>query len=185
GLAFGFELFALLFEHRSPAQLDLIAFERQDLDQDLVAFLQLVTHLFDARFGDLADVQQAVSAREDLDKRAEIDQPHNLAQIRLTDFGRGRDIGDDLQRFPRRSLVGRRDMHRAVVFHIDLDAGLLDDAADDFASRSNHLADLVLRNVQGVDARRVLRHLWSRRGQGLRHLIEYEETPAAGLLHRL
>ena len=41
----------------------------------------------DAVLGDLADVQQAVGAGEDLDERAEIDQPHHLAQIGLAHFG--------------------------------------------------------------------------------------------------
>jgi hypothetical protein len=104
-----FELLALLFQHRPAAQLNLVPFERQDFDQDLVAFLQLVANLFDARFGDLADVQQAVRTGEDLDERAEIDQPNHLAQIRLADLGRGRDIGDDLQRLFRRGFVGRGD----------------------------------------------------------------------------
>src|SRR5262249_363916 len=39
GLHFGFELFALLFEHRFAAQFDFVPFERQDLDQNLISFL--------------------------------------------------------------------------------------------------------------------------------------------------
>ena len=35
--------FAPLFQHRPPAQLDLIAFERKNLDQNLIGFLQLRT----------------------------------------------------------------------------------------------------------------------------------------------
>ena len=84
--------FALFFQNRLAAQLDLVAFERQNLHQNLIAFLQLVAHVLDAVLGDLADVQQAVGAREDLDERAEIDDPDHLAQIGLADFGRG---GDD------------------------------------------------------------------------------------------
>src|SRR5690242_13691514 len=60
------EFFALLAQHRLAAQLDLIAFERQHLYQDLVALLQLVPDVFDPVLGNLADVQQAVGAREDL-----------------------------------------------------------------------------------------------------------------------
>ena len=58
------------------------------LHQNLVAFLQLVANFLDAIFGDFADVQQAVGAGEDFDERAEIDNPHNLAKIRLADFSR-------------------------------------------------------------------------------------------------
>src|SRR5689334_21786142 len=76
-LGFGFallELFALLFEDRLAAQLDLVAFEGEDFDQDLVAFLELVADVADSVFGDLADVQQAVGAGENFDEGAEIHQ---------------------------------------------------------------------------------------------------------------
>ena len=72
-LDLGLELFALLFQHGFAAQLDLVAFERQNFYQNLIAFFQLVANLFNTGFGDFTDVQQAVGAGEDLDKRAEID----------------------------------------------------------------------------------------------------------------
>src|SRR5262249_49576174 len=74
-LALLLQLFALFLEHRLAAELDLVAFERQHLHQDLVAFLQLVADFANAVFRNLADVQQAVGAGEDLDKRAEVHQP--------------------------------------------------------------------------------------------------------------
>src|ERR1017187_6206768 len=54
------KLLALLAQNSLAAELDLVAFERQNLDQNLVAFLQLVAHFAHAVLGDLADVQQAV-----------------------------------------------------------------------------------------------------------------------------
>ena len=138
----------------------------------------------DAVFGDLADVQQAVGAGEDLDERAEIHQPHHLAQIGLADFGRGREVGDDLDRLVGRGFVGRSHVHGAVVFHVDLDAGLLDDPANHLAAWSNHVADLIGRNVQGVNSRRVLRHVGARLRQRLVHLVEDEQPAAARLLQR-
>src|SRR5437868_15247896 len=77
------QLLTLLAQHSLAAELDLIAFQRQDLDQYLVAFLQLITHLLDAVLRDLADVQQTIRAREDLDEGSEIDEPDHLAQISL------------------------------------------------------------------------------------------------------
>lgn len=47
---FFFQLVALLFQDRFAAELDFVAFKRQDLDQDLIAFLQLIANLFDAVF---------------------------------------------------------------------------------------------------------------------------------------
>src|SRR5262249_35386861 len=82
-------------------------------------------------------------------------------------------------------LVGRRYVYGAIVFHVDLDAGLLDDAADDLAARSNHVADLIGRNVQGVDARGVLADVGIGRGQRLVHLVEDEEASAARLFESL
>ena len=38
------------------------------------------------------------------------------------------------------------DVHRAVVLYVDLDAGLIDDAADHLAARPDQLANLVGRD---------------------------------------
>src|SRR5689334_655717 len=73
------ELLAFFFEDRLAAELDLVAFERQNLHQDLVALVQLVAHLLDAALRDFGDMQQPVRAGEDFDERAEIDDPHHLA----------------------------------------------------------------------------------------------------------
>src|ERR1035438_6428433 len=43
------QLLALFFEHRAPAEFDFVAFERQALDQNLVAFLQLVADVLDRK----------------------------------------------------------------------------------------------------------------------------------------
>jgi hypothetical protein len=45
---------------------------------------------------DLGNMQQPVGAGEDLDKRAEIDDPDHLAQIGLAHLGHRSDIGDHL-----------------------------------------------------------------------------------------
>src|ERR1022692_2214362 len=124
------QLLALLAQNSLAAELDLVAFERQNLDQNLVAFLQLVAHFAHAVLGDLADVQQAVGAGEDLDESAEIHQPHDLAQVGLAHFGHRGDVADDLERLVGCGFVGGRNMHGAVIVHVDLHAGLLDDAAN-------------------------------------------------------
>jgi hypothetical protein len=56
-------------------------------------------------FGDLADVKQAVSSRNDFHERAKVRQPRNLPEIRLPYLGRRRDIADNLQRLRRRLLI--------------------------------------------------------------------------------
>ena len=72
-------------------------------------------------------------------------------------------------------------MHGAVVVHVDLDAGLLDDAANHLAAWSDDVTDLIGRNVNGVNARRVLRHVGARLGDGLLHFADDKEAAAAGL----
>ncbi len=78
---------ALLFQNRLARQLDAIAFNRQHLDQHLIAFFQLVANIVDAVLGNFADVQQAVGAGNDFDERAEVRQPRDLAEIGLPYFG--------------------------------------------------------------------------------------------------
>src|ERR1035441_3722689 len=147
------QLLALFFEHRAAAEFDFVAFERQALDQNLVAFLQLVADVLDAVLGDLADVQQAVGSREDFHEGPEIHQPHHFAEIGLADFGGGSEVADDLDGLVGAGFIGAGHVNRAIVFDVDLDAGLFDDAANDFAAWSDDVANLIGRNVQRVNSR--------------------------------
>ena len=61
---------------------------------------------------------------------------------------------------------------------------LLDDAADHLAAGPNHVANLVHRNLQGVDTRRVSRNLFACGRQGLIHLVEDEQASALRLRQR-
>ena len=62
----------------------------------------------------------------------------------------GRDVGDDLDApCCAEASSARSHVHRAVVLDVDLDAGLLDDAADHLAARSDHVANLIGRNRAG------------------------------------
>src|SRR5208283_1801243 len=126
---------ALLFQDGLARQLDAVAFDCQHLHQDLVAFFQFVTNIVDAMLGDFADVQQAVCAGNDFDERSEVGQARHRAQICLTHFGGCRDVSDHPQGLGRGFLIARRHIHLAGVFDVDLDARLLDDAANDLASR--------------------------------------------------
>ena len=80
--------------------------------------------------------------------------------------------------------IRRRHVHGAIVLDVDLDAGLFDDAADDLAAGSDDVANLVGRNLERVNTRRVLGDV--RRSAFLRgvHLVENEEPSAARLFER-
>src|ERR1019366_634918 len=175
---------ALLFQNRLPRQFDPVAFDRQNLHQHLVAFFQFIANILDSVLGDFADVQQSVQARQNLDERAEIREPADPAEISLPYLGRSGQIADDLQSLVRRDFIVRRYVDFAGIFHVDLYAGLLDDAANHLATGPNHVANLVHRNLQGVDTRRIRRDLHARLAQNLVHLFEDEQAPTLRLRQR-
>src|SRR5215831_13659499 len=80
-------LTALLSQDRLAAQTDPIAVHFDDLDEDLLALLDLVGHLLHAMLGNLRDVQQPFDSGQDLHERAERDDADDLAEIGLADFG--------------------------------------------------------------------------------------------------
>src|SRR5260221_11655946 len=133
---------------------------------------------------DLTDVEQAVRAREDLNERAELSQPYNLAEIRLADLRSRRDVADDLQCLCQSTFIARCHVHFAGIFHVDLHARAFHDAADHLAARSDQVAYLVDRNLYRVDARRELGHVLASRGDDFFHLVEDEQSSAARLFHR-
>src|SRR5881397_3728647 len=96
---------SLLFEHGFARQADTISFDCQHFHQYLVALFQFVTNILDAMLSHLADVQQAICARKNFDKRAKICQPRDLAQVSLPDLGCRGQIANNLQGLVRRGLV--------------------------------------------------------------------------------
>jgi hypothetical protein len=92
------KLRALLPQNRLPRKLNLIAFDSKHLHQNLIAFTKLVFHFLHAMFRDLRDMQQAIGSGKDLNKRAELSQAHNLAQISLSNLRHSRKIADHLDR---------------------------------------------------------------------------------------
>jgi hypothetical protein len=82
-------------EDLAPRQADLaVAVDLHALDDDLVALLQHVLDGADALVRDLADVQQAVGARQDLDERADLDDALDHARVVLADLGLHRQAAD-------------------------------------------------------------------------------------------
>ena len=79
-----------------PRRVDI-----DDLDHDLLAFLQLVPHVLDPVMRDLGHVEQAVEAGHDFDERAEIGNALDLAQVRLVQLRRGGELLDDADRLLR------------------------------------------------------------------------------------
>jgi hypothetical protein len=95
---FGSHLRALLFQDRFARETDAVAFDGKHFYKDLIAFFQFVADVLDAVLGNFADVQQAIGARDDFDKGAEVRQPRDLAKIGLPYFRGSGYIADHLQR---------------------------------------------------------------------------------------
>src|SRR5258708_6823863 len=136
-------------------------------------------------FGDFADVQQTIGPRNDFDERAELGDTHHFAQIRFADFGNGRQIVDHLNSFLRGRAVVGGDIDFAGIVHVNLHAGLLDNAADHLATRSDQVADLVHRDLQGVNARSEGGDVVAAAGEDSFHLVQDVQTTVPRLFHRL
>ena len=134
---------------------------------------------------ELRDVHEAVDVREDLHERAELRHALDGALVGGADLRLGREALDDVEGLLDRVRVGRGHVDRAVVLHVDGDAGLIDDAFDGLAAGADDEPDLVGLDLDGGDARRVGREIRARGGQRLEHLAEDVEAALARLLQRV
>src|SRR5713226_770629 len=116
-------LFAGFADERFAREANLVALDGENLDEDLVAELQLIANVANAMLGDFADVQEAVGAREKLDEGAEFREAHDFAEVGLADFGAGGDVADHLQGRVAAGSAGGEDVQGAVFEDVNLDAG--------------------------------------------------------------
>ena len=124
----------------------------------------------DIQFG---DVNQAIGARHDFDKRAEIGDTTDEAVVHFADFGFFDDRLDACHcGLGRHRRIDRGDEHGAVIGDVDLSAGLFDDATDDLAAGANHLADLRRIDLQDDNPRSVIGELFAMFGNRGVHIIE-------------
>src|SRR4030088_1508279 len=185
GLLPGFEVLAggLVDRlHRQPGLAAVV--EAEQLDLDLVAFLDDVGGLLHTAGRELADVDEAVLGAEEIHEGAELHYLDHGAVVDLAELRIGGDRLDPLDGGLDRFAVGGGDLHRAVVVDVDLGAGLLDDFADHLAAGADHFADLVGGDLEGLDPRRVFAEFGARGGQRLGHLAEDVDTPVLGLAER-
>jgi hypothetical protein len=130
---------ALFLQDGFARQLNAIAIDGQYLHQHLVAFLQLIANVVDTMLSDFADVQQPISAWQNLDERAKIGQPRNFAEIGFAYLSGCSDVANHLERSGSRRLIARRDIYLAAVLDVDLDAGGFDNAANHLAAGANEI----------------------------------------------
>jgi len=89
-------LFAGFADEGLARQANLVALDGKDLDEDLVAKLQLIANVANAMLGDFADVQEAVGAGEKFDESPELREANDFAEIGFADFGAGSDVANHL-----------------------------------------------------------------------------------------
>src|SRR4030095_5240155 len=135
----------------------------------------------DTRLGDLGDVQEPFRSLHDLHEGPELLDALDLAEIDAIELRFAADVLDDVHRHLRLLRGGGEDRHLAVVLHVDLGSRLLLDAADDLAPRADDLADLLRADLDGDEARRVLRQPRARGLDGLGHLAKDVEPGLARL----
>src|SRR5712664_2927294 len=169
-------LFASFADEGLARKADLVALDGKNLDEDLVAELQLIANVADAMLGDFADVQEAVGAGEELDESAELREANDFAEIGLADFGAGGDVANHLQGRVSAGSAGGEDVHGAVFEDVDFDAGGFDDGSDFLATWTNEVANFVLRDFQLEEARGVGRNRGARLAERLLHGVEHLET---------
>src|SRR3974390_1356223 len=131
----------------------------KQLDLHLVAFLYNVGDLVNPARGELADVYQAVLDAEEVHEGAEVHHLDHGAVIYHADFRLGGNRLDPVDGGLDRVGIGGGDLHRTVIFDVDLGAGLLYDFSDHSAARADDFADLIGRDLEHLDTRRVLAEL--------------------------
>src|SRR6202022_4012110 len=162
-----------------------LAIDLGHFDVDLVAHVDRILDTLHALLSQLADVDQAVLVRHDLDEGAEGHDADHLAPVVLSHLDLAGVVADQLLGFGGRLAVDGADDDPAVVLDVDAgDTRVFDDLADHFASGADHFADLVGMDLDGDHPRRVRRHRGPRRAQRRVHLVHDEEAAFFGLLDR-
>src|SRR5216684_8599463 len=162
-----------------------LAIDLGDLHVDLVADIDRVLDPLHALLSQLADVDQAVLVRHDLDEGAEGHDADHLAPVVLPHLDLAGQVADQLLGFGGGLAVDRADHDPAIVHDVDAgDARLFDDLADHLPSGADHFADLVGMDLHRDHPGRVLRHRGPRRAQRRIHLVHDEKAAFLGLLNR-
>ena len=78
--------------HRQLDSTFLVGFH--DLDFDDLAFFEVVLHPLNTLMRDLADVEQAIFARQQIDQRAKVQNLGDWALVHLANFDFSGDLGD-------------------------------------------------------------------------------------------
>ena len=125
------------------------------LDPHLVAHLAHILDIADVAISKLADVNQAIAAREDFDEATELGDARHDAVINGTLFRlRGNHV-DFAQGQFHAFLLAAEDLDDAIIIDVNLGAAEFDDPADVLATGADQFTDLINGNLDFRDARGV------------------------------
>src|SRR5579872_1767572 len=135
-------------------------------------------------FRQLRDMHEAFFAGQYLYERTEVHDALHHAGVDRSDLDVADEILDDLLGLLAALAIGRRDEDPAVVFDIDLHAGIGDDLIDDFAAWPDDVFDLLGIDLEHVHARCERGETAPRLSDRLAQLADDEDASVARLLHR-
>ena len=119
----------------------ILVIDLKNLHANDLAFLEVVANLVDAFMRDLADVQQTVAARQNLNDSAEVEQSLNLAFVNLTDFNSSGKFFNTTAGFCTGGFVNGSDGNGTVVFDVDLCTGFFRQGTNHSAALADHVPD--------------------------------------------
>ncbi len=167
------------------AEANLAIVDVQHLHLKRVALFADIFHAVGTTVSQLGDMHQAVPVREDLNEGAKVGDSTYGAGVDLADLRLRGQAFDDLDRLLERRTIRRGHIDRTVILDIDADAGQVDDAFDRLSAGADDDANLLRLDLERDDTWCVRAHLFTRRGEGLRHLPEDVNTTSASLLQCL
>jgi len=106
--------------------------------------------------GELGDVNQAVPIGQDFHESTKVGHPAYHAIVHLADFRLRGEPFDDLHRFTQAFFVIGRHVDGAIIFHVDVCPGLVDDAFNGLATGADDGSDLIGFDLERYDTRRKL-----------------------------
>src|SRR5438132_8295302 len=167
-------LFRRRREQRLARQANLagVRLDAHHLHLDLIAKLEEIGHLSHARVRHLREVHQSVLTGKDLHERSVRLDALDRSFVCLPDFRRCCQTANDVDRSLRRGAVDRCNGGFAIVLHVDLRSGFLDDPADGFAAGADDVANAIFRNEDGEQPGSELRKLGAWLGNRCIHLVE-------------
>mmetsp|Transcript_27463 Transcript_27463/g.50678 ORF Transcript_27463/g.50678 Transcript_27463/m.50678 type:complete len:280 (-) Transcript_27463:1496-2335(-) len=182
---FFLDLFAgfLIDDFHRQAHLAAVV-KAQELDLDLLAFLQHVRRMVQAAVFDLGHVDQPVTLAKEVHEGTEVHDLHHCSGVNHAFFGLSHDRVDHVVGFLDRVAVGRCDLDDAVVVDVDFGTRHFDNLADHLTARADDLTDFIRGHLHGFNARRVDREV-GRTCDGFAHFAQDVHPACFGLLQSL